>query len=506
MSIPSIFGTDGARGAVGDEPMTPQTVMRLAQAAGSLLAQAHAQAGHAGRAAVVIGSDTRVSADMLECALQAGFASVGVDAVMAGVLPTPAVAYLTRTRGFQAGVVVSASHNTYQDNGIKFFGPDGDKLSPQREQAIEQRMHQRLDCVPSRELGHTWRLPSAAEQYIDFCKRALPSDVSLRGMTVVIDGANGACHDVAPAVFTQLGVQVFLTGAQPDGTNINAQVGATEPDNLVRAVRAHHADVGMALDGDGDRLVMADASGRIFDGDALIYLLARDAHHSLRPHAGVVGTVMSNHGLELALGRLGVGFARAPVGDRHVMQWLQQRGWRLGGESSGHILSLDHHTTGDGIVAALLVLAAMRRARQDLAQLCDDLELQAQCLVNVPFLRGLRWQDNERICQSHARVAQLLAGQGRVLLRASGTEPVLRVMVECANAQQAGALALELAAEVGQALRIASQPVSSPKAPVQKQPDLDMTQMGAPGPAFLSPSSPPNGAWPLAHSQGGAQA
>lgn len=441
-----IFGTDGVRGRVGQAPMTPQAVMQLAHASGSLLAERHA--GSSEKPAVVIGSDTRVSSGMLEAALQAGFAAAGVDTVMCGVLPTPAIAYITRLRGFQAGVVVSASHNPYEDNGIKFFSSDGDKLSDAMEHAIEQRMQEPLACVPSRQLGHSWRLPSAPGLYIDFCKRSLDSDVNLRGLRIVIDVAHGACHEVAPAVLQQLGVDVVVTGGSPNGVNINDKVGATRPEHLSRMVRYHHADLGIALDGDGDRLVMADAAGRVFDGDELLYLLALDTRQRGEICAGVAGTLMSNLGLEQALKRQGVAFARSAVGDRHVMQLLRDRGWRLGGENSGHILCLERHTTGDGVIAALQVLAAMRRSRLDLAQLCEGLQLHAQCLINVPIAPGSDWASNDVIRRSRQRTEQALGMYGRVLLRASGTESVLRVMVECPEAGQAAALARAMADDV----------------------------------------------------------
>lgn len=456
MQHPRIFGTDGMRGRVGTAPMTPQSVMHLAHACGSLLAEQAVGSGE--RPAVVIGSDTRVSSSMLEAALQAGFAAAGVDAVMCGVLPTPAVAYITRLRGFQAGVVVSASHNPYEDNGIKFFSGSGDKLDDAMELAIEQRMAQPLACVPSRLLGHGWRLPSAAGLYVDFCKRSLAPDVDLCGMRIVIDAAHGACHDVAQQVFDQLGAQVVITGASPNGVNINERVGATCPGHLSEMVRHHHADVGIALDGDGDRLVMADASGQVFDGDQLLYLLALDAQQRQAPGGGVVGTVMSNFGLEQALHAHGLGFARAAVGDRHVMQLMHERGWRLGGETSGHILCLDRHTTGDGIIAALQVLGAMRRWHKDLAQLCEGLSLHAQCLVSVPMPAGARWDTNDsRRCV--ARTERILKGRGRVLLRASGTEPVLRVMVECPQTQQADDLARALALDMEQVLKASTRRV-----------------------------------------------
>lgn len=458
-----IFGTDGVRARVGTPPMTPEAVMHLAQAFGSILVEQGGTGGSSGasgdRPAVVVGSDTRISGSMLEAALQAGFAAAGVDTVLCGVLPTPGVAYITRLRGFQAGVVVSASHNLFEDNGIKLFGGRGDKLDDAMEAAIEQRMAQPLACVPSRQLGQGWRLPSAAGLYVDFCQRSLPPDVGLHGMRIVIDAAHGACHEVATEVFERLGAQVVAVGSAPTGININEGVGATCPQHLADAVCHHHADVGIALDGDGDRLVMADATGRLFDGDQLLYLLALDARQRQDRCDGVVGTVMSNFGLEQALLAQGMGFARADVGDRHVLQLLHQRGWHLGGETSGHILCLNRHTTGDGIIAALQVLGAMRRWRRDLGQLCEGLNLHAQCLISVPLPAGKRWTtESTRRCVHHAE--RTLKGEGRVLLRASGTEPVVRVMVECPQAQRAARLARALAADVAQAL--ADQPRQAP--------------------------------------------
>ncbi len=454
-----VFGTDGVRGRVGTAAMTPQAVMQLAQAYGSLLVE---QAGscdagtatYLDRPAVVVGSDTRISCSMLEAALQAGFAAAGVDTVLCGVLPTPGVAYIARLRGFQAGVVVSASHNPFEDNGIKLFSGRGDKLGDDIEAAIERRMAEPLACVPSRQLGQGWRLPTAAGLYVDFCKRSLPADVGLYGMRIVIDAANGACHEVATQVFEQLGAHVVVVGNSPTGVNINDGVGATCPQHLSDMVCHHHADVGIALDGDGDRLVMADAAGRIFNGDQLLYVLALDAQLRQDRCDGVVGTVMSNVGLEQALLARGIRFNRADVGDRHVLQLMHKKGWRLGGETSGHIVCLDRHTTGDGIIAALQILGAMRRWRRDLTQLCEGLTLHAQCVISVPVPTGKSWSpESNRRCQTLAE--RELNGRGRALLRPSGTEPVVRVMVECPEAQRAARLAKALAADVAQELATA---------------------------------------------------
>jgi phosphoglucosamine mutase len=450
MTEPRMFGTGGVRARVGIEPMTPRTIMRLAHAAGQLLVERHAGPGE--RPAVAIGTDTRTSADMFEAALQAGFSAAGVDSLLCGQLPTPAIAYLTRLRALQAGAVVSASHNPHEDNGIKFFASGGAKLTDETELLIESRMAGELACVPSHRLGRARRLPTAARLYVDFCKRSLAAGLDLRGMKIVVDAAHGAGHEVAPQVFRDLGAEVVTVGAAPDGININDRVGATAPQHLAQAVLAHHADAGIALDGDGDRLVMADSDGRIYGGDELLYVLATDGQVQRGWHGGVAGTVMSNLGLELALNRRGLAFGRAAVGDRHVLELLRERGWRLGGENSGHIICLDRHSTGDGIIAALQVLGAMRRSGSELAQLCADLSLHAQCLINVPVPAGVTAELDALMRRCCGGVERQLAGNGRVLLRASGTEPVLRVMVECLDAQRADGLARQLAADVAQAL------------------------------------------------------
>jgi len=445
-----LFGTDGVRAQVGVEPMTPQTIMRLAHAAGQLMASRRSTRHP--KPVVVIGTDTRVSAPMFEAALQAGFSAAGVDTVMCGQLPTPGIAYLTRLRGYQAGVVVSASHNPFDDNGIKFFSANGDKLPDEMENEIEAAMDGPLVCVASSELGLSSQLLDAADLYIDFCKRALPAGLHLRGMKVVVDAAHGACHQVAPAVFRQLGAQVVAVGISPDGVNINCKVGATVPEHLRQAVLTHHADLGVALDGDGDRLVMVDGAGRIYEGDELLYVLAVDAQINDGLHGGVVGTLMSNQGLERALLVRGLDFVRAAVGDRHVLAQLQQRGWRLGGEGSGHLIGLDWHSTGDGVMAALRVMAAMQRAHCTLAQLCEQLQMNAQFLVNVPLAPGEKMADSEWVTRFQQRAEQELGGVGRVLLRASGTEPVVRLLVECSTMVKAKDMAQRLAREVSKML------------------------------------------------------
>lgn len=456
MKTQKMFGTDGVRAPVGMEPMTPQTIMRLAHACGQLLHRSHC--GPRPRPVVAVGTDTRGSAPMFEAALQAGFSAAGVDTAMCGELPTPGVAYLTRLLGYQAGVVVSASHNPCEDNGVKFFSATGDKLPDGMEADIERTMDQPMVCLPSSQLGRVLQLPEASSLYIDFCRKAVPAGVHLQGMRIVVDAAHGACHRIAPEVFRQLGAEVVAVGASPDGQNINDKVGATSPQHLSAAVLAHQADVGVALDGDGDRLVMVDSDGRIFAGDELLYVLAVDAQTNDGLQGGVVGTVMSNQGLELALQRRGIGFARSAVGDRHVLELLKQRGWRLGGEGSGHLIGLDWHSTGDGVMSALRVVAAMQRSQRSLAQLCGDLRMNAQCLVNVPVAPGAGMGDGAWIPHFQLRAEQALGDDGRILLRASGTEPVVRVLVECRTALRAQQMAGRFAQEVRQLLALPAAP------------------------------------------------
>lgn len=451
------FGTDGVRGRVGRFPITPDFALRLGFAAGETLV-AHAQAlGHAKdgeRPAVLIGKDTRISGYMFEAALEAGFAAAGVDVMLCGPLPTPAVAYLTRALRIAAGVVISASHNPFDDNGIKFFAAGGYKLPDAIEEEIEARLAQPLGCRPSAELGKARRIDDAAGRYIEFCKSTFPNDLDLRGLRLVVDCAHGAAYHVAPKVFHELGAEVIAVGAAPDGLNINAGVGATAPQFLREQVVLHQADLGLALDGDADRLLLVDATGRLFDGDELLYVIARrqQAARNGKGLPGVVGTLMSNLGFEQALGRLGVGFARAKVGDRYVLELMQEKGWPLGGENSGHIICLDRHTTGDGIVAALQVLAALRERGETLAQACADLTMFPQQLINVRFSSGFDWQGDTGIAAAVAAAEGRLDGNGRVLLRPSGTEPLLRVMVEGSD----GALVLAQAEAIAAAVRAAA--------------------------------------------------
>ncbi|MCX8087491.1 MAG: phosphoglucosamine mutase [Rhodocyclaceae bacterium] len=447
------FGTDGVRGRVGEPPITPEFALRLGFAAGETLVAHARDAGHhrdGERPAVLIGKDTRISGYMLEAALEAGFSAAGVDVMLCGPLPTPAIAYLTRALRLAAGVVISASHNPYDDNGIKFFAAGGWKLPDALEEEIEARLEAPMGCKPSAQLGRARRVDDAAGRYIEFCKSTFPNELDLKGLKLVVDCAHGAAYHVAPKVFHELGAEVVAVAAQPDGLNINAGVGATAPKFLQQEVLAHQADLGLALDGDADRLLVVDAAGRLYDGDELLYVIARN-----RPGlVGVVGTLMSNLGFEQALSRLGIGFARAKVGDRYVLELMQERGWTLGGENSGHIICLDRHTTGDGIVAALQVLAALRERGETLREACADLTMFPQKLVNVRLARAFDWQNDAGIQAARARAEKLLDGQGRVLLRPSGTEPVLRVMVEGADAALVEAQAEAIAAAVRQAANV----------------------------------------------------
>jgi phosphoglucosamine mutase len=422
------FGTDGIRGRVGQSPITPDFVMRLGFAAGSALVARDGLAGNE-HPAVLIGKDTRISGYMLEAALEAGFSAAGVDVMLCGPMPTPAVAYLTRALRLQAGVVISASHNPFDDNGIKFFSAQGTKLLDAVELDIEARLEQPMICMESAGLGKARRVDDAAGRYIEFCKSTFPNDLDLRGLKIVVDSAHGAAYHVAPSVFHELGAEIIGVGNAPNGLNINLDVGATSPAALRRAVLDSGADCGIALDGDGDRLVMVDAAGTLYDGDQLLYVIARHRAQS-RPVAGVAGTLMSNLGFEHALARLGIAIGRAKVGDRYVLEMMQDKGWLFGGENSGHIICLDRHTTGDGIIAALQVLAALRATNETLAEACADLTLYPQKLINVRMPAGFAWATHADIRSAVKLAEATLDGSGRVLLRPSGTEPLLRVMVE----------------------------------------------------------------------------
>lgn len=424
------FGTDGVRGKVGEYPITPEFVMHLGYAAGKVLASGdwHLSAGT--RPAVLIGKDTRISGYLLESALQAGLIAAGVDVYLAGPIPTPAVAYLTRALRLQAGVVISASHNPFEDNGIKFFSGDGSKLPDETERAIEAELEAPIVTMPSAQLGKAKRLDDAAGRYIEFCKSSFPYELDLRGIKLVVDCAHGAAYHIASHVFHELGADVVAIGVQPDGKNINDGYGATAPANLQQAVKEHGADLGIALDGDGDRLVMVDAEGRLYDGDQLIYVIAQHRKSKGMMKGGVVGTLMTNLGFEHAMQRIGIPFARAKVGDRYVMELLQQNGWQLGGENSGHIICLDRHSTGDGIVSALQVLHALRESQQTLSAAASDLVMYPQVLINVRIAKGGDLANHARVLAAVSAAEAALQGKGRVLLRPSGTEPLLRVMVE----------------------------------------------------------------------------
>jgi len=422
------FGTDGVRGKVGEHPITPQFVMHLGYAAGKVLASAeHAQGERPG---VLIGKDTRISGYMLESALEAGLIAAGIDVYLAGPIPTPAVAYLTRALRLQAGVVISASHNPFEDNGIKFFSGSGTKLPDAVELAIEAALEQPMQTNSSASLGKAKRIDDAVGRYIEFCKSTFPNEMNLRGLKIVVDSAHGATYHIARHVFHELGAEVVAIGAEPDGLNINAGYGATQPQNLQKAVVEHQADIGIALDGDGDRLIMADANGTLYDGDQLLYIIARQRQAEGTLKGGVVGTLMTNLALEHAMQHLGIPFARAKVGDRYVMELLQQHGWQLGGENSGHIICLDKHSTGDGIISALQVLHALRLKKQTLAQAAGDLQMYPQVLINVRVGGKENYAAQPGVKHAVDTAEIMLAGKGRVLLRPSGTEPLLRVMVE----------------------------------------------------------------------------
>ena len=423
------FGTDGIRGTVGQAPITPDFMLRLGHAVGQVLRK------QGGRPSVLIGKDTRISGYMIESALEAGFASAGVDVLLTGPLPTPGVAYLTRALRQDLGVVISASHNPFADNGIKFFSAKGEKLPDVWEHAVELALEDAPAWIDSANLGRARRLDDARGRYIEFCKNSFGSDLTLKGMKVVIDAANGAAYHVAPDVFHELGAEVISIGCSPDGFNINAGFGATSPAALVKAVKEHGAHYGVALDGDADRLQLVDAQGRLYNGDELLYVMVVDRLAQGQRVPGAVGTLMTNMAVELALRARDVDFVRAKVGDRYVLEELNARGWQLGGEGSGHLLALDKHTTGDGIVSALLVLQAVSRSKQTLAEQLDGVTLFPQTLINV-HLRADQpdWKTNARLAREEADVTAELGDCGRVLIRASGTEPLLRVMVEANDA------------------------------------------------------------------------
>jgi phosphoglucosamine mutase len=436
------FGTDGIRGEVGIFPIVPEFMTRLGYAAGKVLAN-NAKPGE--RCQILIGKDTRVSGYLLEAALEAGFAAAGVDVMLCGPIPTPGVAYLTKALRLTAGLVISASHNPYQDNGIKFFSENGDKLSDEFEFAIEAELEKPMGCVNSKELGKAFRLDDAAGRYIEFCKSTFPGELNLKGLKLVVDCANGAAYHTAPHVFHELGAEVISIGVNPDGRNINDGCGATAPAALIAKVKEENADLGIALDGDADRLQMVDASGRLFNGDELLYVLAKDRLAKGEALGGVVGTLMTNLAVENAIKALGIGFERSNVGDRYVLELLKQKGWLIGGEGSGHLLCLDQHSTGDGTIAALQVLAAMSFSKKSLAQLLQEVNSYPQVLLNVRFKPGYNWKTDETLNNQIKKVESELGNKGRVLIRASGTEPLVRVMVETKDAELAMSAAKSIA-------------------------------------------------------------
>ncbi|MDF0533288.1 phosphoglucosamine mutase [Shewanella sp. A32] len=422
-STRKFFGTDGVRGKVGSGKMTPELALKLGWAAGRVLSRT-------GTKKVLIGKDTRISGYMFESALEAGLSAAGLNVMLMGPMPTPAVAYLTRTFRAEAGVVISASHNPYYDNGIKFFSSKGTKLDDELELEIEAELEKPLDCVESLQLGKVSRITDAAGRYIEYCKGNFPADQTLEGLKLVIDCAHGATYHIAPNVFRELGAEVVVIGDKPNGTNINDQVGATSMAKICETVLAENADLGIALDGDGDRIMMVNRHGEVIDGDKILYILAKDALNRGVLKGGVVGTQMSNLGLELALKALNIPFLRSKVGDRYVMELLLDKGWRIGGENSGHIVNLDHGTTGDGIVAGIQVLAAMRRSDMTLEELIAPITLLPQVLVNVRYEGAVDPLQADEVKFAVAEVERSLGERGRVLLRKSGTEPLIRVMVE----------------------------------------------------------------------------
>ena len=436
------FGTDGIRGEVGQFPIVPEFMTRLGYAAGKVLSK-DAKAGQ--RCKVLIGKDTRISGYLLESALEAGFTAAGVDIMLCGPMPTPGVAYLTKALGLSAGVVISASHNPYQDNGIKFFSANGNKLDDEFELAIEAELEKPMGCVSAHELGKAFRLDDAAVRYIEFCKSTFPEDLNLKGLKLVVDCANGAAYHTAPHVFHDLGAEVISIGVSPDGKNINDGCGAIAPAALIAKVKEVNADLGIALDGDADRLQMVDGSGRLFNGDELLYVLAKDRLDRGQKLGGVIGTLMTNLAVENAIKEMGIGFERANVGDRYVLELLKQKGWIIGGEGSGHLLCLDQHSTGDGTIAALQVLAAMSHNKKSLAQLLETVKIFPQVLLNVKIKPSYDWKSDEKLKQQIAKVETDLKGIGRVLIRASGTEPLLRVMIETKNADVAMSAAKSIA-------------------------------------------------------------
>jgi phosphoglucosamine mutase len=439
------FGTDGIRGRVGTHPITPEFVMRLGYAAGRVLVKADNHLAKDAHPTVLIGKDTRISGYMLESALQAGLCAAGVNVRLTGPMPTPAIAYLTRALRAQAGIVISASHNPFEDNGIKFFSSLGTKLPDDIEHAIEEELDKPMDVMASMDLGRVKRIDDAAGRYIEFCKSTFPNDQDLRGLKIVLDCAHGATYHVAPPVFHELGAEVIAIGNQPNGVNINLDCGSTHPQALCKAVVEHKADLGIAFDGDGDRVMMVDSEGNLLDGDQLMYIIAQHRHQQGALVGGVAGTLMTNLALEHAFNKVNIPFGRAKVGDRYVLEMLVENGWQLGGENSGHILCLDKHSSGDGIIAALQVLAALKAQKQTLTKVGKALTLYPQVLINVPVKQRIDMNANPAIQASVKAAEQALNGSGRILLRASGTELKLRVMVEGQDGQLVKKLATQIA-------------------------------------------------------------
>jgi len=444
------FGTDGIRGKVGEHPITPDFVMRLGYAAGKVLTSVNSNLAKGAHPAVLIGKDTRISGYMLEAALEAGLSAAGVDVLLTGPMPTPAVAYLTRALRAQAGIVISASHNPFYDNGIKFFSSEGAKLPDDIEHAIEAELEKPMQVMESAKLGKARRIDDAAGRYIEFCKSTFPNDLDLRGLKIVLDCAHGATYHVAPNVFHELGAEIVCIGNKPDGLNINEQVGSTHPQALQKAVLEYQADLGIAFDGDGDRVMMVDVHGNLLDGDQLLYIIAVGLHAKGELKGGIVGTLMTNLALEHALNKHQIPFARAKVGDRYVLELLNENNWKLGGENSGHILTLDKHTSGDAIIAALQVLHALKQSGKTLSQMNAELVLYPQVLINVTTKTKLNLEIPQ-IQNAVKKAEDDLNGTGRVLLRASGTEPKIRVMVEGQDSVLVQKLAEEIAEVVSAA-------------------------------------------------------
>jgi len=445
------FGTDGIRGRVGEAPITPDFVMRLGYAAGRVLTSIDSHLGQGTHPSVLIGKDTRISGYMLESALQAGLSAAGVDVLLTGPMPTPGVAYLTRALRAQAGIVISASHNPFEDNGIKFFSAEGTKLPDTIEHAIEAELDKPMQVMESSKLGKARRIDDAGGRYVEFCKSTFPNALDLRGLKIVLDCAHGATYHVAPPVFHELGAEIIAISNQPDGLNINHECGSTHPQALCKEVLEHKADLGIAFDGDGDRVIMADSNGKLLDGDQLLYIIAMDRQQRNGLTGGVVGTLMTNLALEHAFAAARIPFVRAKVGDRYVLELMNEQGWQLGGENSGHILCLDKHSSGDGIISALQVLHAVRARANTLGELAAGLTLYPQVLINVKIKQRIDLDGNQALQQAVQAAESDLDGNGRVLLRASGTEPKIRVMVEGQSRQQVQMLAERIAETVRQA-------------------------------------------------------